>query len=106
MSTIAQVLELPSGEQVRDSLTMCKPCFSKSFTETEAEYNVYRHAVFVLRKEKLRECPKLPLIMPDPENVKLRQIAGRAFLDFPVNEMVIYPDYRNNPNELARIQKR
>lgn len=68
-------------------------------------YKTYKAKKAVLRKEKLRECPKLPLIMPDPENVKLRQIAGRAFLDFPVNEMVIYPDYRNNPNELARIQK-
>ena len=43
--------------------------------------------------------------MPDPEETKLRQIAGHAFLDFPVNETVIYPDYRRNPEELARIKK-
>ena len=43
--------------------------------------------------------------MPDPEETKLRQIAGHAFLDFPVNETVIYPDYRKNPDELARIHK-
>ena len=67
-------------------------------------FKKHRAKKAVLRKDKLRECPALPLIMPEPENVKLRQIAGRAFLDFPVNEMVIYPDYRNNPNELARIQ--
>lgn len=59
----------------------------------------------VVRKNKLKKCPELPLIMPDPENLKVRQIVGHAFLDFPVNETVIYPDYRNNPNELARIQK-
>ena len=35
----------------------------------------------------------------------MRQIAGHAFLDFPVNETVIYPDYRRNPEELARIKK-
>ena len=68
-------------------------------------YKTNRAKKPVLHKHKLRGCPVLPLIMPEPENVKLRQIAGRAFLDFPVNEMVIYPDYRNNPNELARIQK-
>ena len=57
----------------------------------------------VERRNRLRECPPLPLVMPEPEDVKLRQIAGRAFLDFPVNETVIYPEYRHNPNELARI---
>ena len=59
----------------------------------------------VVRLNKLKECPPLPLIVPDPELDKLRHIEGRAFLDFPVNETVIYPDYRNNPNELAKIQK-
>jgi len=57
----------------------------------------------VIRKIKLKECPPLPLLMPDPEDTKLRQIQGHAFLDFPVNETIIYPDYRNNPNELNRI---
>ena len=58
-----------------------------------------------IRRIRLKECPPLPLIMPDPEATKLRQIQGHAFLDFPVNETVIYPDYRNNPAELARIRK-
>ena len=57
----------------------------------------------VVRKVRLKECPPLPLIIPDPEDDKLRRIQGRAFLDFPVNETVIYPDYRKNPDELARI---
>ncbi len=59
----------------------------------------------VIRLNKLKECPLLPFIMPDPEETKLRQIAGHAFLDFPVNETVIYPEYRRNPEELARIKK-
>ena len=59
----------------------------------------------VVRQNRLKECPPLPFIMPDPEETKLRQIAGHAFLDFPVNETVIYPDYRKNPDELARIHK-
>ena len=59
----------------------------------------------VVRVNKLKKCPILPLIMPDSEDTKMRQIQGRAFLDFPVNETVIYPDYRKNPSELARILK-
>ena len=57
----------------------------------------------VIRLNKLRESPSLMLVSPEPEDTKLRQIEGRAFLDFPVNETVIYPEYRNNPNELSRI---
>ena len=45
------------------------------------------------------------LMMPDPENTKLRTLQGHAFLDFPVNETVIYPQYRKNPEELAKIQR-
>ncbi len=59
----------------------------------------------VIRRNRLKYCPSLPLIMPDPEDIKLRKIQGRAFLDFPVNETIIYPQYRKNPEELARIHK-
>lgn len=37
------------------------------------------------------------------ETVKTRELSGRAFIDFPVNQTVIYPDYRNNTVELAKI---
>ena len=58
----------------------------------------------VIRKIRLKECPPLPMIMPDPEDIKLRKLRGHAFLDFPVNETVIYPQYRKNPDELAKIK--
>lgn len=35
--------------------------------------------------------------------VKTRELSGRAFIDFPVNRTEIYPDYRKNPTELAKI---
>lgn len=35
--------------------------------------------------------------------VKTRQLSGRAFIDFPVNRIEIYPDYRSNTIELAKI---
>ena len=52
---------------------------------------------------RLRVIPALPWVMPAPEAVKVRQLEGRAFLDFPVNETSIDPRYRRNPEELARI---
>lgn len=57
----------------------------------------------IVYDNRLRTVPVLPFIMPEAENVKRRQLTGRAFLDFPVNETVIYPSYRRNPQELKRI---
>lgn len=37
------------------------------------------------------------------ETIKTRELSGRAFVDFPVNKTVIYPDYRNNFVELGKI---
>ena len=54
---------------------------------------------------RLRTVPTLPFKLPDPEDTKIRAIQGRAFLDFPVNETVIYPRYRRNPEELQRLNK-
>ena len=52
----------------------------------------------------MRVIPALPFRLPLEEDEKLRHIRGRAFLDFPVNETVIYPEYRRNPAELRRIR--
>lgn len=57
----------------------------------------------VVMDNRLRMIPDLPFIMPEREETKRRMIAGRAFLDFPVNETIIYPKYRRNPQELRRI---
>ena len=48
--------------------------------------------------------PALAYIAPQVETVKSRQLSGRAYLDFPVNKTEIYPDYRRNPAELAKIR--
>lgn len=37
------------------------------------------------------------------EDVKTRELSGRAYIDFPVNLTTIYPDYRRNSFELAKI---
>lgn len=57
----------------------------------------------VVYDNKLRAIPELPFVMPEAEIVKKRTLTGRAFLDFPVNQTVIYPKYRRNPQEIARI---
>lgn len=44
------------------------------------------------------------LIEPAAE-VKRRSRQGQAFLDFPVNQSVINPGYRRNPEELAKIDE-
>ncbi len=58
----------------------------------------------IVYANRLKVIPRLPLRLPEPETVKKRQIVGRAFLDFPVNETIIYPSYRKNPEELASIR--
>lgn len=47
--------------------------------------------------------PELIYLRPEHEAVKIRQISGSAFVDFPVSQTVINPDYRNNIAELAKI---
>ena len=42
-------------------------------------------------------------ILATQDVVKTRELSGRAFIDFPVNQTVIYPDYRKNTIELAKI---
>lgn len=40
---------------------------------------------------------------PEPEVVKRRVLKGQAYIDFPINQIVIYPDYMRNTIELAKI---
>lgn len=47
--------------------------------------------------------PELIYIRPETEVVKMRQISGSAFIDFPVSRTEIFPEYRNNVVELDKI---
>ena len=49
--------------------------------------------------------PMLAYVVPQAEQIKARAIEGSAFLDFPVNKITIYPDYRKNPSELQKIRE-
>lgn len=46
----------------------------------------------------------LQYITPVEERVKLRNVRGQAYVDFKLNKTNILPDYRNNPEELAKIR--
>ncbi|MDD3038942.1 DUF3868 domain-containing protein [Bacteroides sp.] len=52
----------------------------------------------------LKLQPVVAYITPQEEAVKHRAVEGRAFLDFPVNKYIIYPDYRRNSDELAKVR--
>lgn len=47
---------------------------------------------------------ELVYITPEPDTVKIRELKGSAYVDFPVNKTDIKEDYRNNPVELAKIR--
>lgn len=49
--------------------------------------------------------PLFVYVQPEVETVKTRNVKGSAFIDFPVNQTIIYPEYRNNPSELKKIQQ-
>ena len=61
--------------------------------------------LFALRFEPVVLRPALAYVTPQAEAVKARQVAGSAYLDFPVNQTTIQSDYRNNPAELGKIKK-
>lgn len=71
------------------------PC---SATPTEVEK-------VVQQIEKLAEIqPQIALITP-VKVVKTLSKKGQAYLDFPVNQTVINPNFRRNPEELGKINK-
>ena len=65
-----------------------------------------RSPLFVINlAEPIVLKPFLCYQTPKVEAVKARAKEGSAFLDFPVNKTTIYPDYRNNPQELRAIRE-
>lgn len=48
-------------------------------------------------------APAFSYMTPVAETVKERNIEGKAYVNFPVNRIEIYPDYMVNPVELRKI---
>lgn len=57
-----------------------------------------------LNIERVKLIPHIAYISPDAEPIKHRAVVGSAFLDFPVNQTIIRPEYRKNSLELAKIR--
>lgn len=53
---------------------------------------------------EFRFSPQWLFVRPREEGPKTRALSGRAYIDFPVDQTVIYPDYRRNTTELGKIQ--
>lgn len=43
-------------------------------------------------------------LAPVGDTIKTRELKKTAYIDFPVDQIIIYPDYRRNTVELAKIQ--
>lgn len=78
---------------MRRSLYGCVDCLMDEKIDTIANY--------------FQPDPEIPEIIYFPTHetgAKVDTLEGSAFVDFPVDKIVIYPEYRNNVRELGRIQ--
>ena len=69
-------------------------CCHEILAEYEGIVGRHREAFF----------PELVFVQPKAEIMKSRSLSGSAYIDFPVDQTVIYPDYRRNAVELGKIQ--
>lgn len=60
--------------------------------------------VAIRPREPYQVSPLVNYLQPAPEQ-KQRKMQGQAFLDFQVGRSVILPDFRRNPQELAKIRE-
>lgn len=81
--------------QVREELYGCAGCNEGVIVTDDL--------VAYFEPEILQLEPALIYQTAVAEEIKTRELSGRAFVDFPVNKIVIYPDYRNNHYELGKI---
>lgn len=58
----------------------------------------------ILCRHKEEFFPELVYIRPTADSVKFFALSGSAYIDFPVDKTIIYPDYRRNTVELGKIQ--
>lgn len=57
----------------------------------------------ILGRHREAFFPELLFVQPKAEIEKVRSLSGSAYIDFPVDQTVIYPDYHNNTAELGKI---
>ena len=70
-------------------------CCHDMLAEYEGILGSYHEAFF----------PTLLFVRPKAEIKKTRSLSGSAYIDFPVDQTVIYPEYHNNTTELGKIER-
>ena len=102
-SQVADVVRYNSVVAFMDWMNGCRVEISRRDYGCCGHYDVISQSELVERFPLEHYRPELIYIRPLHEIVKTREISGSAFIDFPVSETVIYPTYRNNVAELAKI---
>ena len=69
-------------------------CCRRLVDEQTALLTGYRDMIYV---------PVFRYVRPVAEAEKMRELVGKAYIDFPVNRTELHPNYRKNPVELAKI---
>lgn len=69
-------------------------CCRSLLAEYDGELGTHSEAFF----------PELVFMQPKAVIDKTRSLSGSAYIDFPVDQTVIYPEYRRNTDELGKIQ--
>lgn len=94
----AQTLEYAAVVPYEEWMKNCNVEVAEDLCGCEGD--VMSQNTVVIRKLR---TPYMPYIRPQAEARKERHEEGRAFIDFPVDKITLYPDYRNNPRELDKI---
>ncbi len=86
--------------EIKEEIYGCATCKKFEYRDTiavvEPEY---------IEPEKPQGTFVITYVQPPVEIVKNRNMAGKAYLDFPVGESAILTDFRNNFKELSKINQ-
>ena len=102
-SDLSQIIEYRASVAFMDWMDGCKVELVRTDFGCCGESAMISRDELVTRFPIEPYFPELIYLRPEREVVKTRQINGSAFVDFPVSQTVIYPEYRNNTLELAKI---
>lgn len=98
--TFAYHADTPYQDWMRDSrlvmrrqLFGCADCLIAQRIDPVTEYFEINPAI-----------PEIVYFQAKDTGAKIESLEGSAFVDFPVDQTVIYPEYRNNVRELGKIQ--
>lgn len=75
-------------------LGCCSKVLDDDWKGTDASYQLPAVPAFV---------PAFVYLRPKADLKKMRSLHAVSYVDFPVSKTEIYPEYRNNPRELAKI---